>query len=488
MQIQTATFRPRISARCSSNSNANHQHQLPLLQTRETTKKYQSTMSASSATTVVSPASPALKEQWPPRSGQEFDWSKPTFEAYASQSHEYAASFQRARQKLDYSYHKNPLLERQQFQDRVLQTILDAAVKASESQTHSTEEKEESKSSLESSVNENDSRDHERPWIVFSAGPMAAGKSYVLTQLHHRNLFPLDQFVTIDPDKLKSELPEMAGYLAQDPESAATKVHRESTQMADVLFEHALEQRYNILVDGSLRDVDWYQTLFKRLRREVPHYRLAILHVSADPDTIRHRARTRAELSGRAVPTELLEASMRQVPRSVGALEPLTNVTCEISNNDGHAMELVKYRVYNEVDGVVVESMENNDVHASSTWERFRQLWMQGGGAEQEEGRTDHSESDEQSSSISHNNNSTIDQRTQHVSIECQLLSAPLDPEQREMAKNAWQKSYPNLCMGCTLFADGQCGICIHETHICACALCSGKHMTCTGASAVVNE
>ena len=78
---------------------------------------------------------------------------------------------------------------------------------------------------------------------------MGAGKSHALLTLHGAGRFPLDAFVKVDPDMLKAELPEFKGYLAEDSASAATKLHRESTQMADVLFEHALIHGRDLLVE-----------------------------------------------------------------------------------------------------------------------------------------------------------------------------------------------------------------------------------------------
>ena len=148
---------------------------------------------------------------------------------------------------------------------------------------------------------------------VTSALAMAAGKSYALLQLFKRGLFPMKTFVNIDPDKLKSELPEMPGYLQADAESAATKLHRESTQMSEVLFEYALQQSQRMIVDGSLRDVAWYKALFARLRKELPHYRIAIIHVKADREVIYRRAENRAKKTGRVVPRSVLDESIAQV-------------------------------------------------------------------------------------------------------------------------------------------------------------------------------
>ena len=144
----------------------------------------------------------ARLENWPPRSGEPFDWTVPTNEAYKDQEdddpgkikthsnpadspqrHKFTPPFQLARSKLDYSYHRNPQLIRQEFQDTILINILQAT---------STDESKQRNGILR------------RPWIVFTAGPMGVGKSYVLTQLYQRKLFPLDRFIKIDPDMLKS--------------------------------------------------------------------------------------------------------------------------------------------------------------------------------------------------------------------------------------------------------------------------------------------
>jgi adenylylsulfate kinase-like enzyme len=250
--------------------------------------------------------SPTELSYWPPRAkGKDFDWTLPTNVAYkVDDTNLFSPPFQESRSKLDYSYHKNPVLDRQRFQDVVLSRVLDADESSSQAASST------SPSSTTTATKD-------RPFIVFTSGPMGVGKSYVMSQLHKRKLFPFQNFVKIDPDMLKSELPEMAGYLQYDSESAATKLHRESTQMSDVLFEHSLSSNRNILVDGSLRDVDWYTQLFHRLRHEFPQYTLVIMYVSASTETIKKRARVRAMVSGRAVPEDLLQQSIDQVPKSV---------------------------------------------------------------------------------------------------------------------------------------------------------------------------
>ena len=51
-------------------------------------------------------------------------------------------------------------------------------------------------------------RNSERPWIVFTAGAMGVGKTHALRRLAERGDFPLRTFAVIDPDVVKSWLPE----------------------------------------------------------------------------------------------------------------------------------------------------------------------------------------------------------------------------------------------------------------------------------------
>jgi len=281
-----------------------------------------------------------MLSHWPPAVERPYDWKASSSDNYWSGEQEGEASFTGefagARGKLDYSYHRNPVHSRQVLQDTIIKRVM-------------------SSQNDESPAAASDKR---RPWIVFTAGAMGVGKSYAMTTLYTQGLFPLGMFIKIDPDLIKAELPELRGYKSHDPPSAATNVHRESTQITDVLFEDGLMSGSDLLVDGSLRDLDWYSLLMDRLRRDFPQYRIGILHIHAQRETILRRAERRGEASGRVVPRELLEDSIRQVPASVAALASKVDTVVTILNEDGKELEL-------EGD--------------TCTWEAFCALWPNSG-------------------------------------------------------------------------------------------------------------
>ena len=70
--------------------------------------------------------------------------------------------------------------------------------------------------------------------------------------------------------------------------------HKEAGYVAEILTLVGLQAGKNVLVDGSLRDHEWYQKYFAFLRKEYPMYKLAIIHVVAPRDAVFERAAERA--------------------------------------------------------------------------------------------------------------------------------------------------------------------------------------------------
>lgn len=49
--------------------------------------------------------------------------------------------------------------------------------------------------------------------MVFTAGAMGSGKGYTMRWLEAKGYFPLGSFVYIDPDEIRTQLPEWRGFL-----------------------------------------------------------------------------------------------------------------------------------------------------------------------------------------------------------------------------------------------------------------------------------
>ena len=151
-------------------------------------------------------------------------------ENHMSESLSFYGPFAHIRGTLDYTFHSNYTFERQRFQDAVVNEFLNGAVifdKNGEVCTTPTE-----------------------PWLVFTAGPMGAGKSYTMRKLVERGYFPLLAFVRVDPDEIRRYLPEFHLYVEQSPELAGELTRKEAGFISEILTLAGLQAGRNVLVDG----------------------------------------------------------------------------------------------------------------------------------------------------------------------------------------------------------------------------------------------
>ena len=176
--------------------------------------------------------------------------------------------FKHIRGQLDYSYHQTYSKDRMLLQDGIIESMLDENAFAAGSDgvqncTHPAQH-----------------------WLVFTAGAMGAGKSHTVKLLKKKGRFPLHLFTAVDPDRIRHRLPEFETYVEHSPEQAGELTRKEAGLIAELLTEAALERGHNVLVDGSLRDADWYRRYFQLLRRTHTDLRLAILHVTAPRESV----------------------------------------------------------------------------------------------------------------------------------------------------------------------------------------------------------
>mmetsp|Transcript_30474 Transcript_30474/g.90304 ORF Transcript_30474/g.90304 Transcript_30474/m.90304 type:complete len:450 (-) Transcript_30474:110-1459(-) len=235
----------------------------------------------------------------------DYDYAVPTNLAHrASGSREVVGPFSSIREGLDFDYHGCYTVERQKLQDILLGDVIGCGTR----------------------------KDY--PWAIFTAGAMGAGKGHVMDWLCAEGYFPLPDIVTVDPDCFRVELPEWRGYLERDRATAGAMTHRESGYMVEIAQAAAMDLFKNVWIDGSLRDGEWYTEVIQRMRKDRPHYRIAIFHVSAPWEVVLARSAARAKKTGREVPEAELRDSFERVPQSVELLSPLADFTAHIENVD----------------------------------------------------------------------------------------------------------------------------------------------------------
>jgi len=195
-----------------------------------------------------------------------------TEENYSADDMEFYGTYDCIRKTLDYSYHGNYTKSRQLFQDKIITKLLDDAW------VHDTKNGISCKTPTD-------------PWIVFTAGAMGAGKGHVMQELATKNLFPLQSYVGVDPDVIRQQFPEFHLYATQSRAQAGERTHKEAGYVTEIATRVALDKGYNVLVDGSLRDWEWYAEYFGDLRRQYKKLRIAIIFVTAPREVIFERAK-----------------------------------------------------------------------------------------------------------------------------------------------------------------------------------------------------
>mmetsp|Transcript_9440 Transcript_9440/g.28512 ORF Transcript_9440/g.28512 Transcript_9440/m.28512 type:complete len:487 (+) Transcript_9440:163-1623(+) len=235
----------------------------------------------------------------------DYDYSKSTKENYAAEGGEpYVGQFADIRANLDQDYHGRYIASRQVFQDMLIQSVVRRGMQP------------------------------EHPWIIFTAGPMGAGKSHTLEWMSERGFFPLKDVVQLDPDKFKCALPEWEGYVKADLTTAGLHTQKESGLLVEIGQAVAMRAMKNIWIDGSFRDGSWYEYVFDQIRENHPEYRIAIIYVHARREIVLERARRRAEETGRYVPEQDIEDSLMRVPEAVARLAPKADFMANIDNSE----------------------------------------------------------------------------------------------------------------------------------------------------------
>mmetsp|Transcript_14316 Transcript_14316/g.21193 ORF Transcript_14316/g.21193 Transcript_14316/m.21193 type:complete len:414 (-) Transcript_14316:100-1341(-) len=268
---------------------------------------------------------------------QTYAYMKSTEENWRSDDEEFYGPYADIRASLDYTYHSNYKKDRQALQDNIVKQFLSSVIRDRDGFVCTTPTE---------------------PWIVFTAGAMGAGKSHTIHKLKEMNHFPLLAFVKVDPDEIRREIPEFSGYLKENPLMAGDLTKKEAGYIAEILTLAALKKNKNVLVDGSLRDTQWYKEYFVLLRRDYPKLRISILHIVAPREAVFARAKARGDVTGRIVPRETIEESLEQVPKSVNILGPLTDYFAELDNSpQKENIELITPK--------------------AETWDHFSNNWLQ---------------------------------------------------------------------------------------------------------------
>jgi predicted ABC-type ATPase len=203
------------------------------------------------------------------------------------------------RNGLDYSFHKTYSKERQSVQNDIILKEIDQK---------------------KSSAKKN---------ILLTAGAMGAGKTHTIKRLLGQCYY---DYVVADVDKIKYFLPEMKQLLKTDPKNAGLILHSEACTIHELMFKIAINNGLNVIIDGSLRNGEFFLPLVKEWKLNTP-YEIIIVHVIATLATCIRRAKKRERITGRIIPEKSIRKSLAESPISVQMLTPYVDHVITIHND-----------------------------------------------------------------------------------------------------------------------------------------------------------
>jgi len=129
----------------------------------------------------------------------------------------------------------------------------------------------------------------ETPAALLVGGPPASGKS---TILKHKGVKGSD-FTYVNSDDIQERLPGYTGVNAM-------LYHDEARDIHDRLIERSLAERRNIIIDGTMRDVEKETKKIARLKEL--GYKIKVVSVQANVELLIIRATRRFMTTGRYIP------------------------------------------------------------------------------------------------------------------------------------------------------------------------------------------
>lgn len=172
-----------------------------------------------------------------------------------------------------------------------------------------------------------------KPKVIFMAGLPGSGKTYA-TQNMYKKVEGNDKliqdkegnkYIVLSADDIKEKLPEYEGGIRSN------EVHRESSKINSILVEKYTEMGYNIVIDGTLKDVDRAERQISKFHKS--GYEVNITHVDVPVKMSIDRAHARFKETGRYVSYDAIIEFSPQVTNSINKIKNVVDSYVKIDNS-----------------------------------------------------------------------------------------------------------------------------------------------------------
>lgn len=140
------------------------------------------------------------------------------------------------------------------------------------------------------------------PQIIFTGGCYGAGKGHTLRYMNAIGKINLNNYVYADPDKIRALFPESEKILTTEPENYGKLTGKEAGYIVELIEYYALENNYNIIIDGSLHDYEWHLIHFKMINDKFCNFNIIVIFVFAELFEIFERNFKRCNETKRCIP------------------------------------------------------------------------------------------------------------------------------------------------------------------------------------------
>jgi hypothetical protein len=143
----------------------------------------------------------------------------------------------------------------------------------------------------------------------FLGGAPATGKSSL--ESSGQVTYP-EGILRVDPDGIKETLPEYNKMTENKVSEAASKVHEESSKITKDVINNAAQMKMDAVID-TVGDGSYEKVAEKAKQQRDAGKRVVAHYVTTDVETSLNRAASRAERTGRNVPTDYIKDMHKEI-------------------------------------------------------------------------------------------------------------------------------------------------------------------------------
>lgn len=191
------------------------------------------------------------------------------------------------------------------------------------------------------------SASQDSPRAIILGGQPGSGKAALAAQAVHE-FHQNGSSVVIDADRMREENPRYKQLSRDDPQHAADRTHKEAGEWATRLTMAAIENRRNLVVDGTMRNPENIRDLLTRLQSNGYAIEARVLAVNPETSMVRSRLRFEEQVVergiGRFVNQEQHDIAYHGMIESVRVLER-DNLLNAIQVYDAHQRMVYSNRI-----------------------------------------------------------------------------------------------------------------------------------------------